>query len=60
MHETTHIQKLFLKQIRNLTRFDTVYMEDKDIYTDGGIDDALEENQVDSREAGMMKGYLNA
>ncbi|MBD3318982.1 hypothetical protein GF342_03665 [Candidatus Woesearchaeota archaeon] len=57
------IQRLFLKQIRNLTKYNTVYIapqDDEDLYTDEGIDAALDEHQVSSREAGVMRGYLAA
>ena len=58
---TDVIQRLFIKQIRNLTVYKTLYREecvDDDFYTTLGIDQSLEDDRVDAAEAGYMNGYL--
>lgn len=32
--------------------------EDENLYTEDGIDSALEEDEISSEEAGFMKGFL--
>jgi hypothetical protein len=57
------IERLFLKQIRNLTRFNSVYattQDDEDIYSEEGLEKSQDSSALDSREAAFMKGYLSA
>ena len=57
------IQRLFLKQMRNLTKYNTVYYRepfDDDIYSDAGVDQLLENDELNVIEASSMKGYLSS
>ncbi len=49
------IQQLFLEQLKELT-LNTVH--DKDIYTEEGISDQLENDEISPEEEGFMMSYI--
>ncbi len=58
---TRVIERLFLKQARNLTRFGTVHVPEvhsDDSYSEEGIATRVENDSMSTAEEGFMRGYL--